>query len=329
MSLFKTLYTNACSHECGYCSNASTCRSHTGEYAYTPEELARLTLHLYRGNYIEGLFLSSGIGSDVDGVMEDMIESVRLLRTRHSFQGYVHLKILPGASKEHIRQCMELADRVSVNIETVSSSRMDELSTSKDYVNDILRRQRYIKSLQRNGHLPAGQTTQMIVGGAQESDDEIFRASVKEYRRYDVRRVYYSAFTPVEGTLLEGEDMQPRWREHRLYQLDWLYRVYKLPLEELFAIFNDDGALINSDPKFVLARVVLERPVDPNTASYEELLHVPGIGPVSAARILNARKEHALESRRQLHYLGVRMKHASPFLVINGWRETTLDRWTS
>jgi len=329
VSLFKTLYTNSCVHECGYCPNASTCVSHSGDYAYTPEELARLTVQLYRGNYIEGLFLSSGIGSDVDDIMEGMIESVRILRTRYAFQGYVHLKVLPGASKEHIKQCLELADRVSVNIETVSPSRMDELSTSKDYVNDILRRQRYICTLQRHIPLPAGQTTQMIVGGAHERDDEIFSASIKEYRRYSVRRVYYSAFTPVEGTLLEREKMQPRWREHRLYQLDWLYRVYKLPLEELFAIFDDEGALTNRDPKFELARLVLDRPVDPNVATYEDLLHVPGIGPITASRIIRARESQQIVSRRQLHLLGVRMKHASPFLLINGWGECTLDRWTS
>jgi len=163
VSLFKTLYTNACPHDCRYCSNASCSRGRARIFSYSPEELARITVGLYRTNWIEGLFLSSGIGKGEDETMEEMIETVRLLRRDHRFRGYVHLKILPGSSKEHVREAMELADRVSVNLEAPSESRLSDLCPSKDYERDILARQRYVRDLSRTVDLPAGQTTQMVV----------------------------------------------------------------------------------------------------------------------------------------------------------------------
>jgi len=327
VSMFKTLFTNECTHQCAYCSNSSTCKKKRQEYTYEPKEMADIFMKLYRGNNVEGLFLSSGVGKDEHATMEKMIESVRYLRDVCRFAGYVHLKILPGADKDHLKDASDLADRVSVNLEVPSEDYMDIMSPSKDYVNDILRRQRYISRIVRRNKLPAGQTTQMVVGGAGETDREIFDSAVREYNDLEMKRVYYSAFLPVEGTSLEKEMPQPSWREHRLYQLDWLYRVYDMDNKELALAFNDDENLSNDDPKIVIARQSLENPIDPNSAPYKELLKVPGIGPVSARRIVNVRKMNKIRTRRELQYLGVRTKRASPYLCVGGWQESLLDRW--
>ncbi|HOP08731.1 MAG TPA: putative DNA modification/repair radical SAM protein [Candidatus Methanofastidiosa archaeon] len=327
VSMFKTLFTNECKHQCAYCSNSTTCKKHHAKFSYEPHELANLFMKLYLGNYVEGLFLSSGIGDDEHRTMEQMIESTRILRERHKFAGYVHLKILPGADKEHIAQAVELADRVSVNIEVPDAGYMDVLSPTKDYDLDILRRQRYIKGLEKRRGLPAGQTTQFVIGGASESDREVFDSVLKEYDDMKLKRVYYSSFLPVEGTALEENAAQPTWREHRLYQIDWLYRVYKLEDREISLAFNENDNLPNTDPKVTIARETMDSPIDPNLASYGELLRVPGIGPISARRIISTRRSGRIRTRKELHYLGVRTKRAAPFIKLGGWQDSLLERW--
>jgi len=327
VSMFKTLFTNECNHQCAYCSNSANCKRPHKEYRYSPKELANIFMKLYRGNYVEGLFLSSGVGRDDYSTMESMLEAVLLLREGYRFAGYIHLKVLPGADKDHIVQAMSLADRISVNIEVPTADYMDLMSPTKDYKNDILRRQRFIRDKSERKGLPAGQTTQMVVGGAGESDREIFDAANKEYEHMKIKRTYYSAFLPVEGTVLEDQNAQPAWREHRLYQLDWLYRVYKLDKSELSHAFNDHDNLNNIDPKIAIARETIETPIDPNEATYDELLRVPGIGPISARRIISARRTGKIKSRDELHFLGVRTKRAVPFISMGGWQESLLDRW--
>jgi len=326
VNLFKTLYTNDCSHQCRYCPN-SALSGKAQPHSYTPEELARITLALYRGNYVEGLFLSSGVGADESKTMEQMLEAVRILRERHKFMGYVHLKILPGASLEHVKQASELADRVSVNVEAPSQARMGELSYTKDYENDILQRQRYVRDLVSRKAIPSGQTTQFVVGAAGESDSEIFASMMKEYGEMKVRRAYFSSFSSVKGTPLEGVTSQPLWRENRLYQMDWLYRIYKMKPGEISLAFGDGGFLGNQDPKVSIALQTIQSAVDPNEASYDELLRVPGIGPVSASRITRIRKRERIVKREQLQRLGVVTRRADPFISLNGWRGTKLDRW--
>ena len=324
VGMFKTLYTNACSHECQYCPNAST--SHRPKvHKYTPEELAKLTLMLYRGNYVEGLFLSSGVAGNEDIIMEEMIESVRLLREKYSFQGYIHMKVLPGASYEHIKQASELVDRVSINVETTSSSYMSELSSTKDYDIDILRRQQYIKHNINKGRFPAGQTTQFIVGAAQETDREIYGSMMKEYDDLQVKRSYFSSFTSVEGTGLERTPSQPRWRENRLYQVDWLHRIYGFQKGEMDHAFDEDGLLANRDPKLSIAMNVIDRPIDPNEASKEELLRIPGIGPRSAYGIMKLRQREKIRKQEQLARIGVVTKRARYFLKLNGWQYSSLE----
>ncbi len=334
VSLFKTLYTNVCSHQCGYCSNSAGCMNRGQAFSYTPEELARITLSLYRGNYVEGLFLSSGVGRDEERITEKMIETIRQLRQEHCFSGYIHLKILPGSSRSHIQEAMMLADRVSINLEAASASHLSEICSTKSYESDILQRQRYIQRLMtelrsEDGRaiLPAGQTTQMVVGAGGESDEEIFQRMIFEYNEINVKRTYYSAFSPQQGTLLEARPAEALWRERRLYQMDWLYRVYGFRPSEIRYAFDESGFLPNSDPKMAIAREFLDLPLDPNRASYQQLLRVPGIGPKSARRIIARRKSQAILSRRELAILGVRIRKAAPFLKINGWTEATLERW--
>lgn len=327
VSLFKTLYTNYCTHQCNYCINASCCSRKPRRFTYTPQELAGLTMSLYRCNYIEGLFLSSGSGRDEDSVMEHMLETVRLLRKRCGFQGYVHLKILPGSSFSHIQEAMELSDRVSINLEACSAGRMSEISPTKNYENDILLRQRYIRDLMDKTRLPAGQTTQMVVGAAGESDREIFSQTIREYREMEVKRAYYSAFSPQSGTPFQDRSPQPLWREHRLYQMDWLYRVYGYSPQEIDLAFDPEGFLPDADPKKVLAASLLDSCLDPNSASFRELIRVPGIGPLSARRIVALRKRQRIGKREELAALGVRIRNASPYLKLNGWRDTTLEMW--
>ena len=326
VSLFKTLYTNACQHNCSYCPNSSK-SSGAGIVSYTPEELARITLQLYRANTVEGLFLSSGVAGDETKMMDQMIETVELLRNKYNFMGYIHLKILPGTSHSHIKHAMELVDRVSLNVESPSKSHLHELSSTKDYQNDILQRQRYIRDLVSKDRLPAGQTTQFIVGAADESDREIFTRMLYEYNVMDMKRQYFAAFQSVGGTELEKNKSQPRWRENRLYQVDWLHRIYKFDRKEMNFAFNDDGFLGNRDPKWTIATHIFDGPVDPNTASHEELLRVPGIGPKSAYRIVNIRKKEPILKKVQLKRIGVRVNHARTFLKLNGWQDTTLKGW--
>jgi len=329
VSLFKTLYTNYCSHQCNYCTNAINCSCNNKAFSYTPEELVGITLSLYKSNYIEGLFLSSGSGRNEDYIMEKIIEVARILRQKHSFEGYIHLKVLPGADRSHIQEAMELADRVSINLEAASASRMNEISATKDYESDILQRQRYIRDLISKENLPAGQTTQLVVGASEESDEEIFKRVLYEYQEIGVRRAYYSAFSPQKGTHFAAREPQPLWREHRLYQMDWLYRVYRFHPQEIRHAFDENGFLQNHDPKMAIARELVDSPVDPNSASYQELLRVPGIGPRSAQRIVALRRRRPVAGKAELASLGVRIKRAAPFLKINGWRDATLEMWST
>ncbi|OPY53044.1 MAG: Helix-hairpin-helix motif protein [Methanosaeta sp. PtaU1.Bin060] len=329
VSLFKTLYTNSCTHQCSYCTNAVGCTHRKRTFSYTPEELARITLALYRSNYIEGLFLSSGSGGDEDRIMECIVETAWLLRKNYCFQGYIHLKVLPGSSQSRIEEAVELADRVSINLEAASTSRMGEICPTKDYESDILQRQRYIRDLITETKLPAGQTTQLVVGAAGESDLEIFRRVLYEYKEIGVRRAYYSAFSPQRGTPFEAKSPQPLWREHRLYQMDWLYRIYHFHPDEIRCAFDEDGFLPDADPKMAVAMQTLVLPVDPNSASYSELLRVPGIGPASARRIMGIRQRRRITKREDLARLGVRVRRASPFLKINGWINSTLEMWSA
>jgi len=322
-ALLKTLYTNVCNSDCAYCINST----HTREaYSYTPEELAKVFHNLNLRNLVQGLFLSSGMGSDPETTMEEMMQSVEILREKYRFRGYVHLKILPGASRYNIERAIQLANRVSLNVEEPSGSRLGEVTTVKDYGIDILRRQDWIRDLADN--LPSGQTTQFIVGATGESDWEVISRMGQLYEDMRMRRIHYSAFEPIPETRLQSRGTTPGWREHRLYQVDWLYRVYRYPMREIREALVDDF-LPNRDPKVTLARLFLkEGPVEVNDASMVELLRIPGIGPLGANRILSLRRSGVrIRSRKQLAEIGVVLWRAQPFLKIGGTYQATLKNW--
>ena len=328
VTLLKVLMTNACVYDCKYCVNR--CSNDTRRAAFTPEELAELTIQFYRRNYIEGLFLSSGVLKSPDYTTERMIHCLRLLRERHRFNGYIHAKAIPGTAPELVEQLGILADRLSVNIELPSEQGLKTLAPSKTKA-DILRpmgqirtrclenREELVKYRHAPRFAPAGQSTQLIVGATADTDRHILRLTQGLYDRYGLKRVFYSAYVPVvENSLLPALDTKPPLlREHRLYQADWLLRFYGFRAEELLSDEspNFDPRL---DPKCCWALQHPELfPVEVNRADYETLLRVPGIGVKSARRILVARRAGNIR-HEDLKKLGVVMKRAQYFLTCRG-----------
>jgi putative DNA modification/repair radical SAM protein len=315
--LFKTLMTNSCSHDCKYCQNSSNCNKKAT--SFQPEELAKVFMRLYMRNYVEGLFLSSGVLKDSDFTTEKMLDCVKLLRRRYKFHGYIHLKALPGVNRDLLKQTSEYADRISINVEAPNKSRMSEICTNKDYGIDILRRQIWIKKLRP----PGGQTTQFVVGGAGESDFEILKMMKWEYDNAEIKRPYFSAFTPIEDTPFEKREEVPLEREAKLYNTDWLLRVYKFKFTELTEILVN-GMLPRGDPKMAFARRFIDSSIDINEAPYEELIKVPGVGPVTAERIVGLQGKGGDITKQQLHHMGVVLKRAMPFIKVNGMCQKTL-----
>ncbi|PKL66429.1 MAG: radical SAM protein [Methanobacteriales archaeon HGW-Methanobacteriales-1] len=325
--LFKVLMTNKCINDCKYCVNHSK-RNFT-RMELSPEELTRVFLNYYQNKYVEGLFLSSGISGDIDISMEKVVEVARLLRLEHGYSGYIHLKILPGSSKDLIKRAMGLANRVSVNIEAATPDGLAELSSTKDYQKDIMRRLKWIKNIHNKDPLyaPSGQTTQMIVGATDETDEDILNRVKWLYDKLDVKRSYFSAFKPLEDTPLQSREEPHHNRSNRLYQADALLNSYNFKLEEL--IFHDNGLLdVDEDPKHSAARAMDIFPVEINQAPYRDLIRVPGIGTISARKIIAIRKKHQFTKLEELKKLGVAVKRAEPFIKLKGMYQTPLDMFS-
>ena len=330
VTLLKVLMTNCCVFDCKYCINRRS--NDTKRAAFTPHELADLTISFYRRNYIEGLFLSSGVLRSPDYTTELMIKALRILREEYRFNGYIHAKAIPGTAPELVEHLGFLADRLSVNIELPSEAGLRTLAPDKTK-QAILSpmRQIQVRSKQSKEELvkyrhapkfaPAGQSTQLIVGATADSDFHILRLTQGLYDRYRLKRVFYSAYVPVvEHALLPSKDVKPPLlREHRLYQADWLLRFYGFRAEELLDEQHPDfNPLV--DPKCSWALAHLDFfPVEVNTADYEALLRVPGIGVTSARRILTARRAGKLRIE-DLQKMGVVMKRAQYFLTASGKR---------
>ena len=328
VTLLKVLMTNCCVYDCKYCVNR--CSNDTRRAVFSPEELADLTIQFYRRNYIEGLFLSSGVMVSPDYTTERMIRCLDLLRNHYRFNGYIHAKAIPGTSPELVTQLGLLADRLSVNIELPSEQGLQTLAPNKTRkaifrpMNQITHTLKENKEeLAKYRHTPrfapAGQSTQMIIGATPDSDRHILSLTQALYDKYRLKRVFYSAYVPVvENTLLPSLDTKPPLlREHRLYQADWLLRFYGFRAEELL---DEDDPNFNPlvDPKCSWAlKHPAFFPVEINTASREELLRVPGVGVVSARRILYARRARKLE-HEDLRKLGVVMKRAQYFITCKG-----------
>ena len=346
VSLLKVLFSNACRFDCAYCVNRAS--ADVRRTSFTVDELVDLTLQFYRRNYIEGLFLSSGIFADPDMVMEKLIETAKKLRTEAGYGGYIHLKIIPGTGEKLIRRAGLYADRLSANIELPTDRSLQTLAPQKSgkvilgameeaafagaQSEEDRRRIRFLPRGKASAPVfaPAGQSTQLIVGASPEDDRQIISLSGALYRKFSLRRVYYSAFVPV-GAPGPGGISDPRLpdisapplvREHRLYQADWLLRFYHFSPDE---ILDPSTPFLDPhlDPKTAWALKNLDQfPLEVNAADYEALLRVPGIGAKSARRILEVRRSRAL-SFDGLRHLGVVLKRARYFITLAG---SFLDR---
>lgn len=337
ISLLKILFSNDCIFDCKYCINGSS-KDFT-RVTFTPEEVCELTINFYKRNYIEGLFLSSAIVKNPDYTMELLLKTVKKLRLEEHFNGYIHLKAIPGTNERLIEEAGKYADRMSVNIELPSSESLKLLAPqkSKDKIlkpmktikNNIINHKEMKKNIKSTPlFVPGGQSTQLIVGATPESDFKIINLSQNLYNKFDLKRVYYSAYVPVikNNKYLPEISHPPMVREHRLYQADWLLRFYGFKADELLKNENDNFDL-NYDPKTQWALANLDYfPVEINKASYEMLLRIPGIGVTSAKKILKIRRVHNL-TFDDLKKLRIVLKRAKYFITCSGryYGDVTFD----
>lgn len=327
ISLLKILLTNYCCYDCAYCVNRLS--NDVPRAAFTPEEIVALTINFYKRNYIEGLFLSSGIFKSPNYTMELFIDVVSKLRHEEHFNGYIHLKAIPGADSMLIRKAGELVDRMSVNIELPSSSSLKLLAPQKtkenilkpmSFIGSQIGTSKFEKRKYKNApsFVPAGQSSQLIIGATPESDFQILRLSEKLYKGFGLKRVYYSAYVPVSNNpKLPALNTPPLLREHRLYQADWLLRFYGFSAEELL---NENNPNFNThlDPKTDWAlRNINKFPIEINKASTRELMKIPGIGVRSVRKIASARRVRSLDFN-DLKKLGVVLKRAQYFITCKG-----------
>ncbi|ASS39947.1 putative DNA modification/repair radical SAM protein [Fusobacterium sp. oral taxon 203] len=328
ISLLKILMTNYCIYDCKYCINRKD--NDIERAMLTPDEIVKLTINFYRRNYIEGLFLSSGIIKSANYTMELMIAVAKKLRLEEKFNGYIHMKVIPGASRQLINEIGLYVDRVSVNIEFAENSALKllapdknptDISTSMGLIRKNMLENIEDKKLFKStpSFIPAGQTTQMIIGASGESDYAILSRSENLYKNFDLKRVYYSGYVPVNksGILVSADQAVPMIREHRLYQADWLLRFYNFRADE---ILNEKDPFVDPflDPKTNWAiKNSHFFPIEINKASYKELLRVPGIGVTSAKRIVMTRKYSTIRYEH-LKKLGVVIKRAKYFITVNG-----------
>jgi predicted DNA-binding helix-hairpin-helix protein len=316
LPVFKVLMTNECRNRCHYCGLRAS--SNVPRAGFEPEELARTFMDLEGRGLVQGLFLSSGVREDAERAQQKMIEAVEILRRRYAYRGYVHLKILPGVSDAAIEASVRLASRVSVNLEAPTVGHLQVIAPDKHLREELLRPMERAAGLCASGLARSGLTTQFVVGGAGESDREILQSSDWLYRHYELRRAYYSSFRPVPNTPLSDVPPSPPVRELRLYQADALLTDYGFQVQEM--PFGAGGELpAGADPKLATALAHPERyPVEVNTASREELLRVPGLGPKGVERVLAARREGVVRGPEALRRLGVRAGQTAGFLMFNG-----------
>ncbi|MEJ8756285.1 putative DNA modification/repair radical SAM protein [Pontibacter sp. H259] len=326
VSLLKILLTNHCIFDCAYCVTRKS--NDIKRAAFTVQEVVDLTINFYRRNYIEGLFLSSGIFSNPDYTMERLVRIAKKLRQEHKFNGYIHLKTIPGASEELIKEAGLYADRLSVNIELPSENSLKQLAPEKNYTDILLPMDNIAQQLIQTkeekklfkstpSFAPAGQSTQLIVGASAENDQQILQLSSQLYKDYSLKRVYYSGYVPVSAdNRLPIISEPPIIRENRIYQADWLMRFYGFDVKEILDDANPHLDL-DIDPK--LSWALRNRhffPVELNTADYEMILRVPGIGVKSAKKIVSARRFAAL-NYEHLKQMGVVLKRAKYFITCN------------
>jgi predicted DNA-binding helix-hairpin-helix protein len=317
-SIMRVLQTNRCDRGCTYCPLRSQ-NDNLRRTTFEPDELAKLYLEFQSRGMADGLLLSSGVDNSADAAMERVIKTTAILREKFHYGGYIHLKVLPGTSFDLIEEAARLAKRLSVNLEAPSAERLGALSPDKNFFSDILMRMEWIEQLrQERGWLSSGQSTQLVVGAGDETDREILKTTSWLYHDKGLNRVYYGAFMPAPGTPLEGFSATSPRRQQRLYQSDWLLSEYGFGFEEL--PFTEEGDLPQGiDPKVAWALQHLDRfPVELNKAAPEELLRVPGLGPVSVERIINLRPHASFKTLESLKKTGAAVKRAQDFITLDG-----------
>lgn len=325
MPLLKTLLTSACERNCYYCPFRAG-RNYR-RVTFKPEEMAKGFMDMYRAGLVQGLFLSSGIIKGGVTTQDKLLDTAVILRQKYQFQGYIHLKIMPGAEKDQVEQAMKLCNRLSVNLEAPNDKRLARLAPQKEFFAELLQPLKWIEEIRQskpqhlgwNGRWPST-TTQFVVGAVGENDLELLSTVEYLYRRLNLTRAYFSSFRPIPNTPLQNQPASDRRREHRLYQTSFLFRDYGFDLEDL--PFDQNGALpLEIDPKLAWAQQHLQdNPVELNQAGRQELLRVPGIGLKSSQAILQARRQGTLADLQDLRALGVPTKRLKPFVLLAGKR---------
>ena len=325
INLLKTMMTSACERNCYYCPFRAGRKYRRA--TFQPEEMALTFMDMYRAGMVEGLFLSSGIIRGGVATQDRIIDTAEILRNKLGFRGYVHLKIMPGSERDQVRRTMELASRVSVNLEGPNTKRLELLAPKKIFLEELLRPLKWVEEIRTqegsqqawNGRWPSS-TTQFVVGAVGESDLELLTTSAYLYHQASLSRTYFMAFRPVPDTPFEDQPAENPWRQHRLYQASYLLRDYGFDLEDM--PFNQDGALpLERDPKLAWAQANLaQAPVEVNHAEMEELMKVPGIGPKGVRSILSARRTNKLGNLSDLRVIGVNASRPAPFVLLDGRR---------
>ncbi|OYT44168.1 radical SAM protein [Candidatus Bathyarchaeota archaeon] len=335
--LLKTLLEAPCRNDCAYCALRAGMRC--PRESWGPEEIARITLRLWEDGKIRGLFLSSCVRKDPESTVEKQLEALRTLREM-GYTGYIHLRLMPGISRHHVREAVELADRLGVNLEAPTGDIFSEMCPSKgdfrevvlkrlEWIVDEVRRAADLRVISTFGFGRAGVDTQMVVGAVHDNDEQYIRMVDRLYREIGLRRIYFSGFEPIDGTPLEDNPPCPPYREYRLYQVSFLIRDYGFKYEELKGILDDRGFLPNIDPKVALARLEADRfPINLNSADYYEILRVPGIGPVTARKIIDARKNLKIERLSDLEkILGPTLsRRVAPYIDLKDKRLTYFSK---
>ena len=315
--MLKVLQASGCERSCIYC--VERCGGQGRSHQLQPEHLAKAFMDLHSQKRIFGLFLSSAIRGTAAATMDRMLATVELLRRQHRFRGYIHLKMIPGSRPDQIERAMQLATRLSVNMEAPTAAHLARIAPGKKFESEILAPMRQVRQAMVDGRFAAaGQTTQLVVGAAGEADSEVARAAAWAYRELGLARVYYSALQPLPGTPVADRPPVAFAREHRLYQVDFLLRSYGFSVDEIE--FDASGALpLDVDPKTAWARRHPERfPVEINTAARSDLLRIPGIGPRAAQRLEQMRRQHCLRDPAALRTAGASWRIASPFVLLDG-----------
>ena len=321
--ILKTLLTSACEKNCYYCANRAG--REFQRQTFHPEELAQLYMNLFRAGVVKGLFLSSGVASGGIRTQDRLLDTADIMRNKLGYRGYLHLKIMPGAEYAQVERALQLADRVSINLEAPNTQRLSNLAPQKVFIEELLRPLRWVEDIRQkqlplhawNGRWPST-TTQFVAGGAGENDLELLQTTFFLHQKLHLSRVYFSGFKPVSGTPLENIPAINPWRQHRLYQASFLFRDYGFDLEDM-PLAQGGYLPLDVDPKMAWARTHLsDHPIEINRADFNELLRVPGIGLQGARAILAARSKGHLHNLGDLKALGVVTKRAAPFILLDG-----------